>query len=165
MAFVSPLTQSLSARWVRGGENIGFNRPHTYFCIGVRGSGKSRLLEHIGEGFLSEGNVVLDLFGSHDGEGFAWLRNPYARDKRILLVHGDNVSVQSSFECKSISKISRSDFQNHDIIVSSSPLHSDTHDEFIVRMAKSSEEAAKLIEVGFQLADTIDGIHLYRKRK
>jgi fructose-1,6-bisphosphatase/sedoheptulose 1,7-bisphosphatase-like protein len=25
--------------------------------------------------------------------------------------------------------------------------------------------AAKLIEVGFQLEDTIDGIHLYRKRK
>lgn len=44
-------------------------------------------------------------------------------------------------------------------------LFSETDDEFTVRTAKIPEEAAKLIEVGFQLADTIDGIHLYRKRK
>jgi len=44
-------------------------------------------------------------------------------------------------------------------------LFSDTQDEFTVKTAKTPEEAAKLIEVGFQLADTIDGIHLYRKRK
>ena len=30
---------------------------------------------------------------------------------------------------------------------------------------RQPEEAAKLIEVGFQLEDTIDDIHLYRKRK
>jgi integrase/predicted RNA-binding Zn-ribbon protein involved in translation (DUF1610 family) len=44
-------------------------------------------------------------------------------------------------------------------------LFSDTLDEFTVKTAETPEEAAKLIEVGFQLADTIDGIHLYRKRK
>jgi hypothetical protein len=44
-------------------------------------------------------------------------------------------------------------------------LFNDTQDEFTVKTAKNPEEAAKLIEVGFQLADTIDGIHLYRKRK
>jgi integrase len=44
-------------------------------------------------------------------------------------------------------------------------LFNDTQDEFTVKTAKTPEEAAKLIEIGFQLADTIDGIHLYRKRK
>lgn len=44
-------------------------------------------------------------------------------------------------------------------------LFSDTLDEFTVKTAETPEEAAKLIEVGFQLADTINGIHLYRKRK
>ena len=44
-------------------------------------------------------------------------------------------------------------------------LFNDTEDEFTVKTAKTPEEAARLVEVGFQLADTIDGIHLYRKRK
>jgi len=44
-------------------------------------------------------------------------------------------------------------------------LFNDAQDEFTVKTAKTPEEASKLIEVGFQLADTIDGIHLYRKRK
>jgi integrase len=44
-------------------------------------------------------------------------------------------------------------------------LFNDTEDEFIVKTARTPEEATKLIEVGFQLADTMDGIHLYPKRK
>jgi hypothetical protein len=44
-------------------------------------------------------------------------------------------------------------------------LFNETQDEFTAKTAKTPEEAAKLIEVGFQLEDTIDGIHLYRKRK
>lgn len=92
--------------------------------------GKSALLEHIGQGYLAEGHVILDLFGSRDGEGLAWLRSPYAKDKNILLIHGDDVSVQSSFDAKNISKLSLSDFQNHDILISSSPLYSSIDDEF-----------------------------------
>ena len=44
-------------------------------------------------------------------------------------------------------------------------LFNETQDEFVVKTARTPEEAAKLIEVSFQLEDTIDGIHLYRKRK
>lgn len=120
----------LEVGWVRGQENVGFNRPHTFFCIGTRGSGKSSLLEHIGMGYLAEGHVILDLFGSRDGEGLAWLRSPYAKDKKILLIHGDNVSVNSSFDSKNISKLGLSDFQNYDILISSSPLYGSIDDEF-----------------------------------
>jgi hypothetical protein len=122
--------KKIDVGWIRGQETVGFNRPHTFFCIGTRGSGKSALLEHIAQGYLAEGHVILDLFGSRDGEGLAWLRSPYAKDKNILLIHGDNVSVQSSFDAKNISKLSLSDFQNHDILISSSPLYSSIDDEF-----------------------------------
>jgi len=117
--------------WIRGSETIKFNRPHTFFILGVRGSGKSSLLEHTGEGYLKEGHGILDLFGSRDGEGLAWLRSPYAKDKKVLLVCGDNVSVNCSHHVKNISKVQLGDFNNYDIIISASPLYSHLDDEFL----------------------------------
>ena len=40
-----------------------------------------------------------------------------------------------------------------------------TRDEWTCRTAQTVEEATKLIETGFEKADEIDGIHIYRKRK
>jgi len=40
-----------------------------------------------------------------------------------------------------------------------------SNDEFHVKTAKTVEEACKLAEVGFEHFDTIDDVHLYRKRK
>lgn len=117
--------------WVRGNESLRFNRPHTWFCLGVRGSGKSSLLEHIGEGYLDEDHVILDLFGSRDGEGLAWLRSPYAKDKKVLLTCGDNVDVQAPCDVKNVSKIRLRDFQDYDIVISSSPLYSGVDNEFM----------------------------------
>ena len=37
--------------------------------------------------------------------------------------------------------------------------------EWTSKAVKTTEEAMKLIDAGFTLADTIDGIHIYRKRK
>ena len=37
--------------------------------------------------------------------------------------------------------------------------------QYDCKTAKTPEEIAKLIELGFTKADEIDGIHLYRKRK
>jgi site-specific recombinase XerC len=36
---------------------------------------------------------------------------------------------------------------------------------FHVRTAKTVEEACKLIEMGFEYVDTIDGVDIYRKRR
>ena len=41
----------------------------------------------------------------------------------------------------------------------------DGEEEYICKTATTPQEATQLIEQGFQHADTIDGIHLYRKRK
>jgi integrase len=39
------------------------------------------------------------------------------------------------------------------------------NDEFTCKVAKTPDEAIKLIEAGFTKADEIDGIHIYKKRK
>jgi integrase len=39
------------------------------------------------------------------------------------------------------------------------------NEEYTCKVAKTVEEATNLIENGFTLADTIDGMHIYRKRK
>lgn len=118
-------------RWVRGNEKIRFNRPHTFFGVGVRGSAKSTFLETIGCYYLEKGNCILDLFGSRDGEGLAWLRSPYAEDKKILLTHGENVSVTAPCATKPATKVTLSDFEKYDIVISASPLYLGPDDEFI----------------------------------
>ena len=37
--------------------------------------------------------------------------------------------------------------------------------EYISKAAQTKEEAMKLIDAGFQYVQTIDGYHIYRKRK
>lgn len=120
-------------RWARqlGNDGITFKEALTYLAFGVRGSGKSTLLEHIGEQFLRNGCPVLDLFGSRDGESLAWLRSPWADDKRILLLHGDNTSVASSHDSKPISAYTLKDLDDYDIIISSSPLYATIDEEYL----------------------------------
>lgn len=67
-----------------------------------------------------------------DGEGLAWLRSPYAKDKKILLTHGENVSVKKSpCDTKPVSKVRLRDFEDYDIIISASPLYSGIDNEFV----------------------------------
>lgn len=44
-------------------------------------------------------------------------------------------------------------------------LFRDRDDQFTVKTVHNAEEAVKLGEIGFEPFDTIDGMHLYRKRK
>jgi hypothetical protein len=89
------------------------------------------MLEHLGIQYLENGQHVLDLFGSRDGEGLAWLRSQYAETKKILLVHGDNADASAPCDTKSINKIRVNDFEKYDILISSSPLYSSPSEEFL----------------------------------
>jgi hypothetical protein len=117
--------------WLRWANKINFRRPFFWFVNGVRGSGKSSFLEATGEQYLMRGHTVLDLFGSRDGEGLAWCRSPWAKEKRILLIHGANVDVDSSFDSVAVDELTLSHFDNYDIVISSSPLYSSTSSEFL----------------------------------
>jgi hypothetical protein len=120
----------MQIKWIRGNDKISFNRPNTFFVIGVRGGAKSTFLESIGQYYLEKGHVILDLFGSRDGEGLSWLRSPYAEDRKLLLVHGENVSVKAPCDTKAATKVKLSDFEKYDIVISASPLYLGPDDEF-----------------------------------
>ena len=40
-----------------------------------------------------------------------------------------------------------------------------TSDEYITKVATTTDEACKLIEAGFEKHDEFEGVHIYRKRK
>ena len=88
------------------------------------------MIEHIGEKYLERDHKILDLFGSRDGESLAWCRSPWAEDKKILLIHGDNTDVRASFKTKRVDQVSLRDFDDYDILISSSPLYSSPDEEF-----------------------------------
>ncbi|MDH7564788.1 MAG: hypothetical protein ACQXXG_09520 [Candidatus Bathyarchaeia archaeon] len=120
--------------WLEGSHNISFDKANTWFCLGVRGAGKSAFLEHLAELHLEAGNAVLDLFGARSGENLGWLRSKWAKEKRILLLSAENAIVETptklSVEVKPYAKISLSDFSNYDIIINSSPLYPNLDSEF-----------------------------------
>jgi hypothetical protein len=117
-------------KWRRGTDSINYNVPEVFFCLGVRGSGKSSLLETIGEGFVEKGHALLDLFGSRDGEALAWLRSPYAEDKKILLLKGEGVDVSCSYETRLATSLTLHDLSTYDLIISASPLFLNISQEF-----------------------------------
>ncbi|MEM1589126.1 MAG: hypothetical protein QW175_01745 [Candidatus Bathyarchaeia archaeon] len=120
----------MKIEWVRGNDKIRYNVPQVFFVNGIRGSGKSSFLEYIAEQYLSEGHIVLDLFGSRDGENLAWLRSPWAKEKRILLLHGEGVDVTCSWNVKSVDAVTLHDLEVNDIVISASPLYADLSQEY-----------------------------------
>jgi len=117
--------------WLRGTNRINFRRPFSWFITGVRGSGKSSFLEALGEQYLLREHTVLDLFGSRDGEGLAWCRSPWAKERRILLIHGANVDVDCHFDTTPVDELKMSHDDDYDIVISSSPLYSSVSSEFL----------------------------------
>lgn len=120
----------MRVRWARGNDSIIFTRPSTWFCLGLRGTAKSSFLEHLAMQYMMKDAVVFDMFASRDGENLAWLRSPYAKNKKILLLKGENVDVQSSFPVKAVESLTLNDVENFDIIISASPLHLNVDQEF-----------------------------------
>ena len=117
--------------WIKGEDRFAFSNPFCFLILGTRGSGKSSILETFGEYYLEKGHKILDLFGSRDGESLAWLRSPWVKERKVLLIRGDNTDVGSSWDSKQVSSVTLSDLENYDITISSSPLYSDPDTEFL----------------------------------
>lgn len=120
----------LNVAWVRGSGDIDTSRPNVFFALGMRGAGKSAFLELLASRYLDAGGKVIDLFGSKDGEGLAWLRSPYARNKQIVLLHGDLVEVKPKHESIPATHFRISDLARGDIFISASPLYLGMDEEF-----------------------------------
>jgi len=110
--------------WIRGHGRIQFDRPHTYTNLGLRGSGKSALLEALAMHY----DKIIDLFGSRDSEGLAWCRSPF-KDS-ILFVIGDSVEISSRWPYKKASELTLSDLKDYKVILSASAFYSNLDEEF-----------------------------------
>ena len=108
--------------WRRGNDRLSFNKPLTYFGLGQIGSGKSSLLEHIGIEHMKKDVVIIDAYGSADGEGLAWLRSDLIKDKRVCLLRGENVDVKTEHDAKTVENLGLHDLEKYDLIISSRPL-------------------------------------------
>jgi hypothetical protein len=119
--------------WNRGKQNPTFNQPKTYFTLGQIETGKSTLLEHIGELHFNKGATVLDAFASVDGENLAWLRSDLVKDKEICLLKGENVDVESknlSLDVKMVENLTLKDLEHYDFIISAHPLYLNRDHEY-----------------------------------
>lgn len=110
--------------WIRGHGKIQFDRPHTYTNLGLRGSGKSALLEALATHY----DKIIDLFGSRDSEGLAWCRSPF-KDS-ILFVIGDSVEISSRWPYKKASELTLSDLKDYKVILSVSAFYGNLDEEF-----------------------------------
>jgi len=117
--------------WLYGNHNISFNKPYSWMCLGVRGSGKSALLEHLAEQYLAEGHTVLDLFGARSAEGLAWLRSKHAKEKNILVLTAENcVASVPNASVKPYTQLELEDFDRYSIIINSCIFYPNIDSEF-----------------------------------
>ena len=91
------------------------------------------MLEHVACQYMQKDAAIFGLFGSRDGEGLAWLRSRYAKDKRILLLKGENVDADSSFPIRQ-RQVKLSDIEKFDVIISASPLRLNIDQEFLEQL-------------------------------
>jgi hypothetical protein len=94
---------------------IDFSRPDTFIVYGMKGSGKSSLLENISVNYPK----IIDLYGSRDDECLASLRIYKYRKthEKGLIIRSPNTDVVSSWNSISYDKMSLNDIANHDVIV------------------------------------------------
>jgi len=117
--------------WICGGYNISFNKPYTWMCLGVRGSGKSALLEHLAELHLAEGHCVLDLFGARSAEGLGWLRSRWAKPSNILVLTSENcLATVPNASVKPYTQLELEDFDHYNIIINSCIFYPNIDSEF-----------------------------------
>ncbi len=109
--------------WRRGNDRLSFDKPKTYFALGQIGSGKSSLLENIAIEHMKKNAVIVDAYGSADAENLAWLRSDLIKEKKVLLLRGENVDVEAEFDVKTVENLGLHALEKYDLIISSRPLY------------------------------------------
>ena len=100
-------------------------KPLAFAVVGGTGSGKSSLVELMADRYPK----VVDLYGSRDNEGLAWLRSP--RHKNVLLLKGASAHVDCN--CAHVinaTDLTLKDIEAHDAIVSVSAFYSKIQEEW-----------------------------------
>ena len=125
----------IKIRWIRFardpsanfGEALG--RPLAFSVMGGTGAGKSALIELIASQYAENGGVIVDLYGSRDNEGLAWLRSPF-KDS-VLLLKGNSTKVDCNVaDVKNVLDLKIRDLQKYKVAVSCSAFYSKVEEEW-----------------------------------
>jgi hypothetical protein len=122
---------AISINWIRFAKdpsanlNSAFKTPKAYAIVGGIRSGKSSLLELLGSKYTK----IIDLYGSRDNEGLAWLRSPF-KDS-VLFLKGQSAKV----DCNCADVMNTVDFKIKDaerykVIISVSSFYSKIEEEW-----------------------------------
>jgi hypothetical protein len=116
----------LHIKWVRDTDTIDYNRPNTYLCVGMRGTGKSSMLETLAVRYPK----IIDLFGSKDNESLAWCK-PESPYKKILLVTGDNINVNSQYPTINVKELTLKEIEKHQVITTCHAFYNTKSEYFV----------------------------------
>lgn len=118
----------IRVRWLRGRQSatLDFKHPKSTLVLGGRGSGKSCFLETIATRYPR----TVDIFGSRDNEGLAWLRSPLHSKNEILMVHGDSVDIKGKWDACRMRELTLKDVERYRITTSVSALYGSLDEEF-----------------------------------
>jgi len=117
---VKPKVPDIIVRWLRSQEHIPFSKANTFLNLGMKGSGKSSLLEVL----AIRHPKIIDLFASSDNESLCWCKREfieffeglYGREPNILLVVGNDMDISARWDNIKIAELQLRDFEEHDII-------------------------------------------------
>lgn len=122
---------SLDIWWIRyrrhPSANLGnaLKEPSAFLIVGGKGAGKSALAELL----ASKYTKVIDLYGSRDNEGLAWLRSPF-KDSALLLKGN---STEISCNCADVinaSDVTLKDLEKYKAIISCSAFYTRIEEEW-----------------------------------
>jgi len=116
----------LKVAWLRGRGRLDFMRAAIWLILGIKGSGKSALIETL----ALYSDQIIDLFGSRDNENLCWLRDTSPIDD-ILLVIGDNVDLNCSWPTVRVSDLKLSDILSHELTTTCNAFYSSQDQRFI----------------------------------
>lgn len=117
--------------WVRYPEDtsanisFAFTRPLAFAIMGGTGAGKSALVELIANKYPK----VIDIYGSRDNEGLAWLRSNHY--KKALFLKGASVTLDCN--CADVinaADLKLKDIEAHDVTISVSAFYSKIEEEW-----------------------------------
>lgn len=125
----------IKVRWDRFSERICFStKPMTILTIGIKGAGKSCLLEVLSLRYPK----VIDLYGASDFESLGWCRPEFAKvwrsihgtEPRILLVRGEGKDISSKFDTCTTSELTLKIIEDHDVITTVEQFFASEEDYF-----------------------------------
>jgi len=116
----------IAIKWKRGKENIDWDKPRIFLNLGKKDSGKSALNESISCRYPK----IIDLFGSRDDEGLCWCRDSSPIDD-ILLIHGENVELECSWDTVSIDKLTWGKILDYECVINTNSFYHDQDERFV----------------------------------